>query len=416
MKTHSIKKYGIGILIFLCCATFEMQAQNRGGFGGFGGFGRFGGFGGFGADNSSSSSEYNNNGTVGTATISVDPDTHNIIVIADADTAEQISNVIAHLDHPIPQVLIKVVFLEVQLNNSSDIGVEGGWTGAAGNSTVNAGNIFGLSGLNSMATNFNFNANNGISPSSTFPIPSSSSTLASGGLYQILGTDFQATLRAIAQAGKVQILSRPSILARDGQLANVFVGENIFLPSGVSLASVGNSTTTVPEINGSYTQVGINLSVTPFIGANNLVEMILQPYTSSVDTSSPGQVISGGSLFSSAVYAPNIDIRSANTVVVTPNAQTVVIGGLIGNNESSSESKIPILGDIPVIGNLFKTKSKDHSKDELMIFLTPHIVRAATQLRSLTGREMSQAPSITNSISEQELDRFLERIPVKKNH
>ena len=106
-------------------------AQQRGGSQGGGGFGGFGGFGGGQGGNRSgssgtSSSQYNNNGTVGTATITVDPQTHNLIVITDAATSLQISNVISNLDTPKPQVLINVVFVEVQRNNSSDIGVEGG--------------------------------------------------------------------------------------------------------------------------------------------------------------------------------------------------------------------------------------------------------------------------------------------------
>ena len=85
----------------------------------------------------------------------MDPDTHNIVVTSDAITAEQISNVIASLDVPKPQVLIKVVFVEVDLNNDSDIGVEGGMVNNSGGLSQSAGNVLGLSGLNSVVTNFN---------------------------------------------------------------------------------------------------------------------------------------------------------------------------------------------------------------------------------------------------------------------
>jgi general secretion pathway protein D len=233
-------------------------------------------------------------------------------------------------------------------------------------------------------------------------------------MYQIMGNDFTATLQAIATAGKAQVLSRPSILARDGQMAEIVVGSSIYLPSSVSLTSVGGTTATVPTINGTYQNVGIQLDVTPFIGANSLVQMILQPQITSIDTSTLGQVIQGGSLISSAVYAPNLNKRSANTVVVTPDGETVVIGGLISNDKSTSESKVPILGDIPVLGNLFKFTNKANEKTDLLMFITPHIVRMPSQLAALSTSEAGQAPLITNSISEQELDRFLERVPVKK--
>jgi len=146
-----------------------------------------------------------------------------------------------------------------------------------------------------------------------------------------------------------------------------------------------------------------------------MVQMILQPQETSVDTSTPGQVIAGGSLFSSAVFAPNINKRSANTVVVTPDGQTVVIGGLIANTKASNDSKVPLLGDIPILGQLFKASTKSNSKQELLIFLTPHIVQAPGQLATLSNQELNQSQLITNSVSERQLDQFLDRLPVKKN-
>jgi general secretion pathway protein D len=141
--------------------------------------------------------------------------------------------------------------------------------------------------------------------------------------------------------------------------------------------------------------------------------MILQPQTSVVDTSSPGQQIASGGLLGSPVFAPNINIRSADTVVVTPDSQTVVIGGLMANTKSSSTSKIPLLGDIPLLGALFRAQTKADVKQELLIFLTPHIVQAPSQLAALTGSEQNHMLT-PKSYSEQELDRFLERVPVKK--
>jgi general secretion pathway protein D len=433
MKTNCFKKYLGGGLALLFCAAMEIQAQQRTGGGGFGGFGGFGGGNrNNNASSSSSSSQYNNNGTVGSAVISVDPVTHNIIVIADKETSEQIGRVVASLDAPEPQVLIKVVFLEVDDSKALDLGVQGNYTGFSKNFSQVMGYVTNYSlqnvttttsggtttttptllpsGLSPVSQSYNLNHNFGLPqslPGATGP----------GGMYQIMGNDFTATLQAIATAGKAQVLSRPSILARDGQMAEIVVGQSVYLPSSVSLTTIGGSalTATVPTINGTYQNVGIQLDVTPFIGANSLVQMILEPQITSIDTSTPGQVIQGGSVISSAVYAPNLNKRSANTVVVTPDAQPVVIGGLIQNQKSSSESKIPLLGDIPVLGNLFKFSNHSNEKTELLIFLTPHIVQMPSQLAALTGHETSQTPLITNSIPELELDRFIDRLPVKKN-
>jgi len=417
------------VLAFLICAALTVHAQQRtgGGYGG-GGFGGFGGFGGGGNNaarstgGSSTSGQYNNNGSVGSAVITVDPETHNIVVIADEETSQQISNVIANLDAPAPQVLIKVVFVEVQDNKASAIGVQGDYTGFN----------HSFSQLTGYVTNYTVadpgTTTAAVVPSSITPVNQSMNlnnnfglpqTLAgaagNGGIYQLMGNDFTATIQALATAGKAQILSRPSILARDGQLAEIVVGQSIYLPSGVSFSAVGNSSSTVPTINGSYQNVGIQLDVTPFIGANNLVQMILEPQITSIDTSTPGQVIEGGSIISSPVFAPNINKRSANTVVVTPDGQPVVIGGLIGSDKSSNDSKVPLLGDIPLLGQLFRFSAKSSTKSELLIFLTPHIIRAPDQLAAMAVHETRQSQLITNSVPEMELDRYLDRLPVKKN-
>jgi len=438
MKHNLFKKTTVGILIALFSSALLIHAQGfggrggggggRGGGGGGGGFGGGGGGGGFGGGGggfggggggfgggaarggATSNDSYNNNGQVGTATFSVDPDTHTITFVADEQTAAQIRRVIASLDQPKRQVLIKVVFLQVDHNNTSDIGLQGGWVGPAGNSTVNAGDTYGLNQLSSVATNFNFlGAANGYQT----PIGASS-----GGLAQIMGKDFQATLQAIATAGKSEVLARPSIMARDGQLAEIVVGQSVYLPSGVTESTTGvTSGGTLTTINGTYQNVGIQLDVTPFIGDNSMVEMILVPSNTSIDTSTPGQVISTGSILSGNVYAPNINKTSANTVVVTPDAQTVVIGGLIQNNKSVNDTQIPFLGSIPYLGNFFKSSSKAAEKQELVMFITPHIVSAPDDLAVFSSDERNQASQfMTNSFTEHELDQFLAHLPVQKSH
>jgi type II secretory pathway component GspD/PulD (secretin) len=143
--------------------------------------------------------------------------------------------------------------------------------------------------------------------------------------------------------------------------------------------------------------------------------MILQPRITSVDNSTPGQVIASGGLLGNPIYAPNINTRSADTVVITPDGQPVIIGGLIGSANSSNESRLPLLGSIPIIGNLFKYTSKSGQKNELLIFLTPHIVKAPDQLAAMTDRERVNSNIITNGFSEAELNRYLDRVPMKKD-
>jgi hypothetical protein len=212
---------------------FGGGAFGGGGFGGgaFGGGGFGGGAFGGGARGAtgSSSSQYNNNGTVGNAVFAIDPDTHNLIITADPVTMEQIRNVIRNLDAPEPQVFIKTVFLEVDDNNASAIGVQGNYTGAnntfglltgfrtnnfitQNNTTIGSGGVTTITPTqvpNVVPVIQSYNAGNNFGLPASLP-----GTAGPGGMYTVLGQDFTATLQAIAATGKAQVLSRPSVTLR----------------------------------------------------------------------------------------------------------------------------------------------------------------------------------------------------------
>ncbi len=379
----------------------QAQTGRTGGFGGGGGGGGFGGGGGGTRTGSSSSSssasgsgsrDYPNSTLPGDATFSYDPETHSIVVMSSEETFSQISQVVSNLDRPKPQVLIKVVFLEVQYDDALDFGVEGSYTynptpsvfehspGAG----VGVDNNFGLAGLGTTGQQIG---------QTLMP--------TGAGLYSVLGSDFQATVRAISSAQKVEVLSRPSILVRNNQPATITVGQSVPLVTGVTPGTALSAETSII----SYQNVGIILQVTPFISADGLVEMIVAPQISSL-SSQTVQV-------SSNVSAPVIDLRSASTVVVTPDGQTVIIGGLMENDKTVIDSKIPILGDIPLLGSLFKHKQNAITKKELMIFLTPHVVNMPSQVASLSAREDKNADMSHKAFGEQELDKYFDRLPVK---
>ena len=220
-------------------------------------------------------------------------------------------------------------------------------------------------------------------------------------MYQMLGQDYQATLRAIAQSGRAKILSRPSILARNNQPATIMIGQNVPIIQSVSYSALNGT-----PINAyGYQEVGIILRVTPFITKDGMVEMMVSPEISSVSQSQSAPLGNGAS-------TPYIDRRAADTVVVTPDRQPVVIGGLMQTQKTISESKIPLLGDIPGLGILFKHKVTTDAKTELIIFLTPYIVQAPAQLASLSTRERNNSPGL-NEFKEDELNRMLDTVPDK---
>jgi general secretion pathway protein D len=401
MNSCSLRGHLVFAFVLLLAAALELSAQQRNPTGGrpagvnrtTGGANR--GVGGSSLGGSAGSRQYNPSGTIGEALISADPETRRIIVITDEETSQYVSQVITNLDRPKPQVLIKVVFMEVSYRNTLDVGVEGGAKHNADGAQGAGASSFGLSGLNSAATGQVLN-------SLGMPVQSLAPTPPGAGLYQILGTDFQATLRAIAQAGKTEILSRPSILTRNSQQATISLGQEVPLVTNTRFDTLGNQINTV-----SYQSVGIILRVTPFISDDDKVEMIVSPETSELADRSQWVPVANG------VTAPVINSRVADTVVVVPNGQTAVIGGLMSKSKVSSDSKIPILGDIPLLGTLFKRKLKDDAKTELIIFLTPTIVRDSTQLAQATDSERDKTKAQNKTFTEEELNTFLEGLPYK---
>ena len=406
-----------GILSLWLGLVFHAGAQQRGGGGGgFGGGGGGFGGGGFGGGARSSTSvgggstsrQYPNNTTIGDAYFSIDPETRRVVFIADQATALAISQVLSNLDRPKPQVLIKCVFLEVVHSDSSDIGVEGYYSKNLGNSWNNGTSVTNYSVVNnsivptSITPGRSSQAFNG---TNLFGLPSSTAFGGANGVYQILGQDFAVTLHAIAQTGKTKVLSRPSVLARNNQPAIIQVGQNVPLITGVTYDSLGNQHNAI-----TYQSVGVILEVTPFITKDGMVSMIVSPQVSQLDPTASVPISTG---VGGIVSAPVIDVRMANTVVDTPDGQTVIIGGLIQDTKSETITKIPFLGDIPLLGNLFQRKQKDDSKTELVIFLTPHIVAAPGELAALTGKERDRSSAV-KGLTEQELDRFLDELPKNK--
>lgn len=323
---------------------------------------------------------YANSTMLGDAMVTSDPETRRLIVITDEETAAAVSQVISNLDRPKPQVLIKVVFLEATYRKGLDFGLEGSYTkNIGGDTTMNVDQAFrSLTG-------------GPASGAGTF------------GLVNALD-GWDVRLRAIAESGKMEVLSRPTILARNNQQAIITVGQQVPLITSTRYDNFGNQ---INAIN--YRNVGIILRVTPFITSDEMVEMIVAPEISALAEQSVS--IASGGTNAAAVGAPIINIRTADTVVVTPNGQTVVIGGLMQNNKSQTESKIPVLGDIPLLGNAFKRKVRNDTKTELLIFLTPYIVKEPTELTQLTRAETGQTQITPQAFSEAELNRFLDNLP-----
>jgi general secretion pathway protein D len=216
-----------------------------------------------------------------------------------------------------------------------------------------------------------------------------------GAFYQILGRDVNATLHALASTTKTEILSRPSILTRNNQQATIMVGQRVPIITNSRVSDTTNTTINTVQ----YEDVGIILRVTPFITAEGLVEMIVSPEISSLSATTVP--------ISNTVNSPVIDQRSADTVVVTPSDRTVVIGGLISTQTSDRDSKVPILGDIPILGYAFKRKVKNDVKTELLIFLTPHVIQNPEDLARVSTEERGKMDLAPKVFQKGDMERYI---------
>jgi general secretion pathway protein D len=338
-----------------------------------------GGFSGSGGSSSTGGRNYQNTTMVGDAMISSDVDTRRLIVVTDDATNDNIKQIIANLDKPKPQVLINVVFMQVTHDNSFDLGAEATYKGHVAIKTNPTGTATTDFGVKDAYTN---------SQILNSPIY--------GAFYQLVGRDISATIHALSGVAKTEVLSRPSILTRSNQQATILVGQTIPLLSSSTTNTNSNAITTTV----AYQDVGIILKVTPFITSNGFVEMIVSPEISSLSVTTINS-------------QPVIDKRSADTVVVTPSDSTIVIGGLMSSQKNDSVSKVPLLGDIPLIGNAFKHTNTDHIKTELLIFLTPHVVNTPEELATVSTGERARLDMSPKTFEQADLSKFIGQPPAK---
>ena len=353
-----------------------------GGGGGMGGGGRGGGAGGggFGGTGSRGTGGSTNTGrvgigaTVGTAASALagaayfvpNADTNSILVTTDRSYEERVRSIIDELDHPVPQVLIKCLVCEVTHTNGDDIGFE-----------------FGVNDNLRTATDINGNSQVlGLLGGSDFGLANS------GGGFKIglVESQIQATLRALANQNKLEVLSRPYILTQDEQEAYITIGQQVPYITNSQITNTGQTINSV-----SYTQVGIVLDVTPHVNPDGVVTMYVQPQVSQLDAGS-------GVPISSNVNAPTFTTRQAAAQVAIRNGETIVIGGLMQDSKQQIINKIPVLGDIPYLGMLFKRTTNQKIKTELLIFLTPHVAMTPDVLQKMSDQETEDLKLVPTAV------------------
>ena len=298
-------------------------------------------------------------GGQGSGFIQADASTNTLIITAPEAVYRNLRAVIEQLDVRRAQVYIESLIVEVSSNKASEFGVQ--WLGLSGdsNSSYRVGALQSFSSGSNNIVNLAAAAASGTATSSTAPAGFSLGIFRQVGGALGLG----AIAHALETDGNANILSTPNMLTLDNELATIKVGKNVPIISGSFTTTSGTSTNPFQTIDRK--DVGLTLKVRPQISEGGTIKMAIYHETSSVDAST-----------STAAAGITTNIRVIENNVIADDGQIIVLGGLIEDTEGDSEERVRGLGSIPILGNLFKYKTRSRNKTNLMVFLRPVVVRS----------------------------------------
>ena len=280
-----------------------------------------------------------------------DEDTNSLLVRTASKHVDRVKEILSELDRPVPQVLIKVLIVEVTHDDTLDLGTEF--------SILNL--QFGTSG--------------------SIGVNTRTGSISGGLVTMTMNGGMSTVFNALQRDGRMDVLSRPYILTSDNQEATIMIGQE------VPFIRNSRTTDTGQIINNiEYRNVGIILKVTPQVNPEGLVIMDVAPEISSI--SDITVLIPGAGPMSV------INERSAQTQVAVLDGQTIVIGGLMEDRIIDTVSKVPGLGDLPLLGSLFRRTTKKKVKTELLIFLTPRVAERPDQLEAMSKQVTSNLKAV----------------------
>ena len=301
---------------------------------------------------------------VGQVYVVADEDTNSILVRTATKHFDRVKQIIAELDRPIRQVLIKVLIAEVTHDHELDLGTQ-----------FSALNLqFGTTG--------------------TITLDVGTGERSGGVVTSTLDAGLSATFNALHRMGKLDVLSRPYVLASDNQEAKITVGQEVPFITNTRTTETGQTINTI-----QYEDVGIILAVTPHVNPEGVVIMDVAPEISTLtETTVP---------ISETVNATVIAKRSASTRVAVKDGQTIVIGGLMEDRIIDGLRKVPFLGDIPLLGALFRQKTESKVKTELLIFLTPRVAKLPEELKKISEAEEKGSETVQGAVESGAFDKHM---------
>ncbi|KWR89385.1 type II secretion system secretin GspD [Cupriavidus sp. IDO] len=308
--------------------------------------------------------------------IQADPATNSLIITASEPVYRNLRGVIDDLDARRAQVYIESMIVEVTSTQATELGIQ--WQGLirsdSGNNNLFAGTNFGTGGQNILNLSLAaaaYNANHAAGITAATQLVPDLGGLNLGVVNKALGLG--ALLRALGSNGSVNLLSTPNLITLENEEAKILIGQNIPITTG-SYAQTGAAATVTPFQTFDRKDVGITLRVKPQITDGGLVKMQIFQESSSVVQAT-----------ANLIQGPTTNVRSIETNVLVDDGQIIVLGGLIEDSYNDGVQKVPLLGDIPWIGGLFRSENKNRSKTNLLVFLRPYVMRTTDATDRLTA-------------------------------
>jgi len=330
------------------------------------------------------------------AVIASDVERNSLIVLANEDQYQNILETVKLLDVEKSQVFIQAKIVEVNTNLAENIGIKYGFNGGA----ITSNGLFSLAGnagapalalsssllgfLNNQTTQLDKNGNAVTSNDRAFEFGKISKVFALG-----------AQLDLLKQNGAAQILSKPSVLSTNNKEASIYVGRTQSILTQSQQSTQGSSNVLN---NYSREDIGITLKVKPRLSSNNKVSLEIE---TTIEDIVPGS--------GTTADRPTTTKRSVKTNAIVNHAETIILGGLIKSADGKSQTKVPILGDIPIIGRLFTSNGDSSSKVNVVIYITPYILKKSADLTSLRAH-LDELESIQQQYNKIVFDKLEERI------
>ncbi|AGA87095.1 type II secretion system secretin GspD [Stutzerimonas stutzeri] len=297
--------------------------------------------------------------------IRADESLNALVLLADPELIGTMESIVRQLDVPRAQVMVEAAIVEVSGDITDALGVQ--WAVDARGSRGGAGGVnFGNTGISVGSVLNAINENE---------IPDN---LPDGAIIGIGTRSFGALITALSSNSKSNLLSTPSLLTLDNQEAEILVGQNVPFQTGsytTDAAGANNPFTTIERQD-----IGVTLKVTPHINEGATLRLQIEQEISSIAPSA-------------SLTAQAVDLvtnkRAIKSTILAEDGQVIVLGGLIQDDVTRTNAKVPLLGDIPLLGALFRSTQETHIKRNLMVFLRPTVIRDRAGLAALSGKKYS---------------------------